>query len=201
MSAHCWLTWSCQPKPNAQSLKLLPLSRLWDWLCGSSDRILHSSLTFLMWLIIPAWQVSFWSPIPSLNTSLMTWSSKSFSSQIPGYHKAHSDQCEKARKQLLLLFHPTLPTSPSPPNEVSSFGKLLPACLPTHPPLRWKAAREIKITRGCEEVLFYFLYFFWPCHMTFGTIVPQPGIKPGPPAVQAWSPNHWAAREVPSRGS
>ena len=26
---------------------------------------------------------------------------------------------------------------------------------------------------------------------------PQPGIEPVPPAVEAWSPNHWTAREFP----
>ena len=29
-------------------------------------------------------------------------------------------------------------------------------------------------------------------------LVPQPGIEPVPPAVEAQSPNHWAAREFPS---
>ena len=29
---------------------------------------------------------------------------------------------------------------------------------------------------------------------TNGIFVPQPGIKPGPSAVRAWSPNHWIAR-------
>ena len=28
-------------------------------------------------------------------------------------------------------------------------------------------------------------------------LIPQPGVKPMPPAVEAWSPNHWTAREVP----
>ena len=28
-----------------------------------------------------------------------------------------------------------------------------------------------------------------------GILVPQPGIEPGPPAVEAQSPNHWTARE------
>ena len=26
-------------------------------------------------------------------------------------------------------------------------------------------------------------------------LVPQPGIKPGPPAVEAWGSNHWTTRE------
>ena len=28
-------------------------------------------------------------------------------------------------------------------------------------------------------------------------IVPQPRIKPRPPAVEAWSPNHWTTKEFP----
>ena len=33
--------------------------------------------------------------------------------------------------------------------------------------------------------------------MACGILVPQPGIKPVPPAVEAWSLNHWTTREVP----
>ena len=36
--------------------------------------------------------------------------------------------------------------------------------------------------------------------MTCGILVPRPGIEPGPPAVEAWSLNHWTAREVPYTG-
>ena len=28
-------------------------------------------------------------------------------------------------------------------------------------------------------------------------LVPQLGIEPGSPAVEAWNPNHWTAREFP----
>ena len=28
-------------------------------------------------------------------------------------------------------------------------------------------------------------------------LVPQPGIPPTPPALEAWSLNHWSTREVP----
>ena len=31
-----------------------------------------------------------------------------------------------------------------------------------------------------------------------GILVPQPGIEPTPPAVEAQSLNHWTAREVPT---
>ena len=33
--------------------------------------------------------------------------------------------------------------------------------------------------------------------MTWEILVPQPGIKPVPPAVEAQCPNHWTTREVP----
>ena len=35
------------------------------------------------------------------------------------------------------------------------------------------------------------------CHMAYRIVVPQLGIEPMPPAVEAWSPNHWTAREFP----
>ena len=37
------------------------------------------------------------------------------------------------------------------------------------------------------------IYLAGPC----GILVPQPGIEPLPPAVEAQSFNHWTAREVP----
>ena len=33
--------------------------------------------------------------------------------------------------------------------------------------------------------------------MAFGILVPQSGIEPVPPEVEAWSPNYWTAREAP----
>ena len=44
---------------------------------------------------------------------------------------------------------------------------------------------------------FGFSFLFWPYHTACGILVPQPGIEPAPPAVEAQSPNHWTAREVP----
>ena len=38
---------------------------------------------------------------------------------------------------------------------------------------------------------------FWLCHTARGILVSQPGIKPMPPAVEAWSLNHWTTREAP----
>ena len=44
----------------------------------------------------------------------------------------------------------------------------------------------------CKTIFF----FFFATHHA-GILVPQPGIKPMPPAVEVWSPNHWTAREFP----
>ena len=40
-------------------------------------------------------------------------------------------------------------------------------------------------------------WFFWPCQVARGILVPGPGIRSMPPALEAWSPNHCATREVP----
>ena len=41
-----------------------------------------------------------------------------------------------------------------------------------------------------------FLCFFL-AYVACGILVPRPGTDPGPSAVRARSPNHWAAREFP----
>lgn len=38
---------------------------------------------------------------------------------------------------------------------------------------------------------------FWPHSVAYGTLVPQPGIELTPPALEAWSLNHWTSGEVP----
>ena len=47
-----------------------------------------------------------------------------------------------------------------------------------------------------ESPISYF--YFWPHHVARTTLVPQPGIKPMPSAVEAQILNHWTAREVPT---
>ena len=42
---------------------------------------------------------------------------------------------------------------------------------------------------------FFFFFLFWPCSVACGLLVPKPGIKPRPLAVNAWSPNHWTTRK------
>jgi len=42
-----------------------------------------------------------------------------------------------------------------------------------------------------------FFSSFWPCHVTCEILLPGWGMEPMPPAVEAWSPNHWTTREFP----
>ena len=41
------------------------------------------------------------------------------------------------------------------------------------------------------------LFIYWLCFVAYEILVPQPGMKAGPSAVRAQSPNHWTARELP----
>lgn len=34
-----------------------------------------------------------------------------------------------------------------------------------------------------------FIFYFWPCHVTYGILVSRPGSNPGPLWSEAWSPN------------
>ena len=40
-------------------------------------------------------------------------------------------------------------------------------------------------------------FFFESRHVACGILGPRPGIEPTPPALEAWSLNHWTSREVP----
>ena len=55
---------------------------------------------------------------------------------------------------------------------------------------KWKLWLFIKI-------LFIFNFIFWPHFRACEILIPWPGIKPMPPAVEAQSVNHWTSREVP----
>ena len=41
--------------------------------------------------------------------------------------------------------------------------------------------------------------FFWPHRTACRILVPRPRIEPVPPALGAWSLNHWTTREVPQQ--
>ena len=47
------------------------------------------------------------------------------------------------------------------------------------------------------SVCLFVCLFFFGCVMQHPGSVPQPGIKPMPPALKVRSPNHWTAREFP----
>ena len=47
-------------------------------------------------------------------------------------------------------------------------------------------------------LIFIIFLFIWLCPVACGILVPQPGIKPAPPALEVWSLNHWTTREVPA---
>ena len=47
--------------------------------------------------------------------------------------------------------------------------------------------------------LVLFCFFLATPHSARGILVPQPGMEPTPPAVEAQSLNHWTARVVPGR--
>ena len=51
--------------------------------------------------------------------------------------------------------------------------------------------------RSFSFLLLLLLFLFWPHHAASGALVPWQGIEPVSPALEAWSLNHWTAREVP----
>ena len=53
----------------------------------------------------------------------------------------------------------------------------------------WPRRKWAKVTDS------FFFFLFWSCGVACRILVPPPGIKPMPPAVEAWSSNHWTARE------
>ena len=49
-----------------------------------------------------------------------------------------------------------------------------------------------------QFLIIFLFFFFWPCHVTCGIVVPRSGIEPMPLALEVLSLNHWTAREVPT---
>ena len=52
-----------------------------------------------------------------------------------------------------------------------------------------KSSRE-----AAEEINPKVFLVFWGALVAGGILVPQPGIEPMPPALEAWSLNHWMVR-------
>ena len=47
----------------------------------------------------------------------------------------------------------------------------------------------------CMEGTYFLFFMDMLCSM--GALLPQPGIRSVPTAVEAWNLNHWTAKEVP----
>ena len=60
-----------------------------------------------------------------------------------------------------------------------------------------KRHRYRERNNSCHFAINVLFFFFWPCQVVCGIFIPQPGIKPVPPAVETQSPNHWNPRELP----
>ena len=52
------------------------------------------------------------------------------------------------------------------------------------------------VNKYCNIKSINIFIYFWPCHVAWGILFPQPGIEPMCPVVEARSLNHWATREV-----
>ena len=76
----------------------------------------------------------------------------------------------------------------------------------------WQRGTEERVAaegpRRVKEGLFYYVFYDRKgkeksilggeaCCAACGILVPQPGMEPMPPTVEAWSLNHWTAREFP----
>ena len=55
---------------------------------------------------------------------------------------------------------------------------------------------NVTVKAGPYYCIFFCFWPHWRCEGC-GALVPPPGIKPMPPALGAWSLNHWSSREVP----
>ena len=90
------------------------------------------------------------------------------------------DMGEKGRKSWLMESGPDLPGSP------------------------WFSTSHILVLPFSEsaqrqrspQLAFILLSFFWPCYGTCRILVPQPGIEPMSPALEAWNLNPWTVWEV-----
>ena len=60
----------------------------------------------------------------------------------------------------------------------------------------------LPVQQASLQVYLGLLFFLWPQRkkMQGGALVPQQGIKPMFPALEAWSFNHWTGRELPGLG-
>ena len=56
--------------------------------------------------------------------------------------------------------------------------------------------RGFTVSQNMPQITYFYFCLFVFGHMACRTLVPQPGIEPTSPAVEAQSPNHWTTRDV-----
>ena len=61
----------------------------------------------------------------------------------------------------------------------------------------WEASLSLSLSFFFFQCTYLIFWGVWWGGLACGILVPQPGIEPGPTAVEARSPNHWTTREVP----
>ena len=93
---------------------------------------------------------------------------------------------------------PSVWTSPPPPLCVFLTKTLVTAfrALPDNP--GWAHLKTLSSVTSVKTLFPFFSFWliFSPHQMACRILVPQPGIKPAPPALEVQSLNHWTAREV-----
>ena len=85
--------------------------------------------------------------------------------------------------------------------EFEEFQAQLNTSIPIYQKVPTADAVHLPYHSGLHCSFFFFflllLLFFWLHSVACRIIVPQPGIEPASPAVEAWSLNHWTTREIP----
>ena len=72
----------------------------------------------------------------------------------------------------------------------------MPHTVPLHGTWQEEVRASIVALSSSGKQIILAFFCFWLCNTACRILVPRPGIKPTPPAVEAQSLNHWTTREV-----
>ena len=126
-----------------------------------------------------------------------------FPLKVYGHHHHHYDQynCLFQMRQNSLLLRIVGPEErmQKTKKSITWLSSLLVYSPQSHLVTSPRNFASLMLNKGTEGHLSIslFFFFFWPHCAAYGIIVPQPGIEPSPPAVEAQSLTHWTARELP----